>query len=126
MSLHWYDRLRKRDPFMGRFCGWTYPYPNLTDSLTQRYLTLIWHTNGIREDKGWRLMATRVWPGIYLTSVINIRALTSAKSAFVFNWSEAHLFLLAISLICERYSNHDFQQNDILLHLSRDMTKPTK
>ena len=63
MSLHYYDRLRKRDPFMARYCGWTYPAPNLTDALTQRYFTFLWRTDGSREDKGWRVMATRVYPG---------------------------------------------------------------
>ena len=47
---------------IGRYCGWTYPTPNLTDALTQQYLTLVWRTNGYNEDKGWKVMATRVLP----------------------------------------------------------------
>ena len=82
MSLHYYHRLRKRDPFMARYCGWTYPAPNLTDALTQRYFTFLWRTDGSREDKGWRVMATRVYPGEATTLIFMTPTLEKLNIAF--------------------------------------------
>lgn len=61
-SLDHYSNLTS----IGRFCGWTYPDPNMTSYLTQQYLTMVWQTNGALEDKGWKFMATRILPCKFL------------------------------------------------------------
>ena len=45
---------------IGRFCGRS--YPNITSYPTQRYLTFKWHTDGSKEDKGFKVLAVRNLP----------------------------------------------------------------
>ena len=89
---------------IGRFCGRS--YPNIISYPTQRYLTFKWHTDGSKEDKGFKVLAVRNLPcelyrGSYMSAHVLLNLLNELGK------SRAFYLFFATSLVNSIIQEHE-------------------